>query len=205
MKMRTIRRMHGQRGALEGLPLYLIILIVVAAIVVAILVGWLSTLQHPAVGNVSFALDTMTGGSGSPSTAISCPAYPSCPVGTATAVFTQNGDGSCPYVVNSQSGGTALLVTVDDKSGHALSGATVTLAGTGISVNAQPALTQTTDGNGQVSFSGVSGTVPTNDPAGGSISISVSYSSGGLTTTGSQNVNVEPPTIDATTGASVTC
>ncbi len=203
--MRRFQRMHGQRGALEGLPLYLIILIVVAAIVVAILVGWLSTLQHPAVGNVSFAVDTASGGAGSPDVAISDSGYPSCAPSSYTACFTPNNDGSCGYTVNSQSGGAALVVTVDDKSGHALSGATVTIAGVTVSVSAIPSVTGTTNGNGQVTFTQLSGTVPPNDQGGGQITISVSYSSGGVTTQGSQTVNVEPPSQNANTGAPVSC
>lgn len=185
--MRKFRRIHDQRGALEGLPLYLIILIVVAAIVVAILVGWLSTLKHPAVGNISFNV----GGGGAQT--LSQAAYPTCnsAVGGDTACFTPQAGGDCQFTGNPHP--YELQVTVMDKSGSPLSGVSVTISGVGVSIVASPSASQVTDGNGNAQFSQITGDVPQNDPAGGYISIQVSYSSGGVTTTGSAQVQVEPP------------
>jgi hypothetical protein len=40
------------RGALEGLPLYLIILVVITAIAIVIMITWLSTMQEPDLDSI---------------------------------------------------------------------------------------------------------------------------------------------------------
>lgn len=203
--MARIRRMRHQRGALEGLPLYLIILIVVAAIVVAILVGWLSTLQHPGIQTVAFTV------AGNGDQVLTEANYPSCVTSSDTACFTQtSGGGDCTFTVNTFAGSSGpLVVTVDDKSGAGLSGASVQLSGSGIQLNAQPSLTVTTGQNGapagEAIWTSLSGTIPAGDGSGGSISISVTYSSGGVSTTGAGQINVEPPTYDSATNTNIVC
>ena len=41
-----------ERGALEGLPLYLIILVVITAIAIVIMITWLSTMQKPDLDSI---------------------------------------------------------------------------------------------------------------------------------------------------------
>ena len=207
--MRRIRRLRHQRGALEGLPLYLIILIVVAAIVVAILVGWLSTLQHPGINSLAVNVD------GAGFQDVKQNAYPTCTPSSDSGCFTLQTSGACTFTVNPGSPGSgapaeALIVTVTDKSGAALSNVQVTIAGVGISIAASPSTTATTGqtsglGGGDAAFTSITGSIPQGDPSGGSISVTASYSSGGVTTTGSFSIPVEPPGQNTVTGASVSC
>ncbi|MDE1820642.1 MAG: hypothetical protein KGJ23_01290 [Euryarchaeota archaeon] len=182
------RRLRNRRGALEGLPLYLIILIVVAAIVVAILVGWLSTLKHPAVGNVTYNV------SGSGAQALS-QAGATCNTASDTACFNPQPNGGCTFTINPLPPGNVAGITINvaDKGGGSLSGASVQLSGQTISVSASPSDTGVTDSSGNVVFNGVTGTVPPNDGAGGFIVIDVTYSSGGIQTQGSAQIPVESP------------
>ena len=46
-------RLYGcKKGALEGLPLYLIILVVVAAVATAAILGWMKTIQKAELGSI---------------------------------------------------------------------------------------------------------------------------------------------------------
>lgn len=170
----------NRRAALEGLPLYLIILIVIAAIVVVILIGWLSTLQHPAISSISVNV----GGSGN-----------SVVEAGSTGTFTANPDGNCTFKVLVVTGPDAVDVVVQATGGKTLSGATVTLtAGTGLeNVFAQPSDAQLTDGTGTAHYSSLYGYIAPNNPAGGVISVSATYTSGGIQTQGSGQITVEPP------------
>jgi hypothetical protein len=203
--MQRIRRIRQRRGALEGLPLYLIILIVVAAIVVAILVGWLTTLQHPGISGVAVNLDGNPGFQ-----SISCPASGAC-TGSSANFISNGASGTCTfdvYTSGAGSGGYALIVSITDKSGNALSGVTVTLSSS-IQFTATPSDTVSTGsssglGSGDAGWNSISGTVPANDNAGGSILVTASYSSGGVTSTGTASIPIEPPTTTST-GASLSC
>ncbi len=44
-----------ERGALEGLPLYLIILVVITAIAIVIMITWLSTMQKPDLDTIEIS------------------------------------------------------------------------------------------------------------------------------------------------------
>jgi hypothetical protein len=208
--MRHFHRMHGNRGALEGLPLYLIILIVVAAIVVAILVGWLTTLQHPAVNSLTYGL------SGGTTQTISDPTYPNCGASSgAVACFTPQSDGSCLVTLNAGGStttypGTVLVVTTSDKNGHALGGVTVTISAVGWTMtNVQPGFSVTTGqsgfGPGDAAWTTISGSIPPDTNGGASISISASYSNGGVTSTQSAQVTLQSPTYNPTTNSAVSC
>lgn len=202
--MRHFHRMRGRRGALEGLPLYLIILIVVAAIVVAILVGWLTTLQHPTISSMTYGLD------GTTAQQINDPSYPTCSAATAaTACFTPQSDGSCLVVLNaggasSSYPGAVLVVTTSDKNGNPLGGVTVTISAVGWTLTSvQPGFSVTTGqsgfGTGTAAWTAISGTIPPQTNGGASISIAASYANGGVTSTQSAQVNVQSPTSNPTT------
>jgi hypothetical protein len=208
--MRHFHRVQGRRGALEGLPLYLIILIVVAAIVVAILVGWLTTLQHPTISSLGYGL------SGGTSQTISCPSYPTCTAASgATAVFTPQSDGSCLVVLNAGGAGSSypgsvLVVSASDNKGNALGGVGVTISAVGWTLtNVQPGYSVTSGqsglGPGQASWTALSGTIPPNTNGGASISISASYTSGGATSTASNQITLQSPTYNPVTAQSVSC
>lgn len=179
MRSRSFLR-SNRRAALEGLPLYLIILIVIAAIVVAILVGWLSTLQHPAIST----LDVSVGGTGGAAIEQG-----------STGTFSQNPDGNCTFSVTIVTGNDAISVIVQSKGGQGLSGVGVTLtAGSGLeNVYAQPSNSQVTDSTGTAHYSALKGYIAPNNPAGGDITVSATYTSGGITTTGSGEIYVEAP------------
>ncbi|MFP4609232.1 MAG: carboxypeptidase-like regulatory domain-containing protein [Candidatus Aenigmatarchaeota archaeon] len=51
MKGRKLKR-SDERGALEGLPLYLIILVVIAGVGTAIIAGWMMSSQSTELGNI---------------------------------------------------------------------------------------------------------------------------------------------------------
>lgn len=61
MKINKLRKKFcwDERGALEGLPLYLIILVVITAIGIVIMITWLSTMQEPDLDTIEIEL---TGG-----------------------------------------------------------------------------------------------------------------------------------------------
>ena len=54
MKKLKLRRKISwdEKGALEGLPLYLIILVVITAIAIVIIITWLSTMQKPDLDSI---------------------------------------------------------------------------------------------------------------------------------------------------------
>ncbi|MDE1837371.1 MAG: hypothetical protein KGJ23_12265 [Euryarchaeota archaeon] len=162
--------------------------------------GWSNTTQscpganEPAIGALSYGV----GGGGA--AALSQPDYPTCNsgVGGDPACFTPNVDGSCSFTVNPHSG-VALLISVQDRNGNPLSGVSIDLTSVGVSVYALPSSTEVTGsspggGPGDAIWTSLHGTVPANDPAGGDITVSASYSFGGTTTTGTAQLPVSPPT-----------
>ncbi|MDE1880616.1 MAG: hypothetical protein KGI89_08725 [Euryarchaeota archaeon] len=147
----------------------------------------------PSIGSMTYDV------AGDGSTTISQPDYPSCntAVGGDSACFTTRPDGSCSFAVNAHAN-VALKVSVSDKNGYPLSGATVTLAGQTVMVSGLPGDVLITGqsaggGSGDVIWTSVTGTVPANDAAGGLLVVSATYSSGGTTTQGSGQIPVEPP------------
>jgi hypothetical protein len=50
----------SRKGALEGLPLYLIIMVIIAAVGIAILVGWMYMVKKPELDHISIEVTDMT-------------------------------------------------------------------------------------------------------------------------------------------------
>jgi len=125
LKKRTMRK--DQRGGIEGLPLQLMIMVVVAGVGMAIILGWMSGLQPPAsIGSVH--------------------------ANPAEIVMTdEDGDGIF------EKDGLDIVVTVVDSEGKGIAGVTVILEGSGISYDgSQGKVYGTTDSNGVVSFEDLS-------------------------------------------------
>lgn len=182
--MRTSVWRNNRRGALEGVPLYLIILIIIAAIVVVIVLGWLATVQHPTIGSVT----TVVAGSSTMtvSGSFTC-------TSTSYWCFTPvNSTGGCHYIYNQPTTAPAIQVTVQDNHGNNLQGATVTLTASG-SLNFTGSNIANTGTNGVASFSQFSGFVGPNTQS-GTISVSANYAAGGIQS--SQNggtIIIDPP------------
>ena len=56
MNKSLIRLRHSKSGALEGLPLYLIILVVIAAVSIVVVMGWMGTLQKSELDRIEYEL-----------------------------------------------------------------------------------------------------------------------------------------------------
>ncbi len=63
MKGRTLKR-SDEKGALEGLPLYLIILVVIAGVGTAIIAGWMLSAQSTELGSIEVDEDEVGENSG---------------------------------------------------------------------------------------------------------------------------------------------
>lgn len=160
---------RNRRGALEGLPLYLIILVVVAAVVIVILLGWLATLNKPALGTTTYSVDG--------SFQI---------INSNSATITPIGNQQCNVVVNVPTSGpdkgVALQVSTFDTHSNALSGVQVLLqANSGIlNLSASPGLTQNTGGSNAAGVAPFQSVTFEMQPGAntGSISIQFTYSGG---------------------------
>ena len=174
----------NNRGALEGVPLYLIILIIIAAIVVVIVLGWLATVQHPTIGSVTTTV------AGSSSMTISGSFTCS---GTSYWCFTPiNSTGGCHYTYQQSATQPAISILVQDNHGNNLQGVTVTLT-SGSNLNISGANIANTGSNGIAAFSQFSGYIAPNTQS-GTISVSATYASGGIQS--SQNggtIILDPP------------
>lgn len=190
------------------LPLVLIVAVVVVA---GGLTGYLLTRPSPPAPVPSGISELTYVLAGNGDQVVAQAEYPTCSTTTDSGCFTQSvGGGDCSFSINTFSGSAGpLVVTVEDKSGAGISGATVTLAADGIELNAQPSLTLTSGANGapagEAIWTSVVGDIPAGDPSGGSISVSASYTSGGISTTGSLTIAVEPPTFDSATNSPISC
>jgi len=51
---------EARKGALQGLPLFLIVLVIVAAVGIAILIGWMYMVKKPELNNISIEVTDMT-------------------------------------------------------------------------------------------------------------------------------------------------
>ncbi len=60
VKRRNLRR--DRRGALEGLPLYMVILVVIAAVAMVILLNWTKSVQHTDLKRIVVEPDTIDDG-----------------------------------------------------------------------------------------------------------------------------------------------
>lgn len=174
-----MRIRRGNRGALEGLPLYLIILVVIAALVLIIVVGWLQFFNKPSLGSISYYVDGNQNA-----------------INQTDATFTLGSPnaGECLVQV---SGAVALEVTATGTDSKPLSNVIVKVAGgTGVlNISASPDLQMTTGSNGQVQFTGLSF-----DLAGGSdtgiITLQVSYNGGIASGVSNPQISVSAPSAD---------
>ncbi len=113
------------RGALEGLPLYLIILVVIAAIAIVIIIAWLNTISTPkAFGTISSDPNQLTLTDG-------------------------DGDG-----FSSTESGT-LTIIVRDSENDKVKGATVTLSGCDARFSGGGTAWAETNENGEAVFIGL--------------------------------------------------
>ena len=112
-------------GGIEGLPLQLLIMVVVAGLGLTILMGWMNSIAAPhSIGDVFVT----------PSEIV---------------VFDDDGDGV--YTRD----GVAITVTVTDEKGDRLEGATVVLEGANVKDGDGRPARGVTDSNGQVLFRGL--------------------------------------------------
>ena len=125
----------NKKGGIEGLPLQLMIIIMVATLGTAIIIGWMGNIEEPhSIGRVevdSGEIDlTGTNSTYSNGTTIR---------GTGN-VYCSNED---------------VIISVYDQNGDPLSGATVVLSGLNVTDSDGSTAHGTTDDNGAVTFSGL--------------------------------------------------
>jgi hypothetical protein len=114
-----------EKGALEGLPLYLIILVVITAIAIVIIMAWLGSIENPKVFKDPTA-DPQS-----------------------INLIDDNADG-----YSSTETGT-LTITVRDTSDDRISGATVTLSGCDVRFAEGGTATMQTNKSGEAAFTGL--------------------------------------------------
>jgi len=116
---------HDRAGGIEGLPLQLLIMVVIAGLGLTIIMGWMNSISAPhAIGEIIVT----------PSEIV---------------VYDENGDGLY------EREGLALTVTVTDQGGDRLEGATVLLEGANIRTGGDGPVSAVTDSRGQATFSGL--------------------------------------------------
>jgi hypothetical protein len=113
-------------GGIEGLPLQLLIMVVVAGLGLTIIMGWMNSIAAPhSIGEILVT----------PSEVL---------------VYDEDGDGL--YTMD----GLLMTVTVTDEAGERLEGATVLLEGANIKTRDGSVVRGVTDSHGQVVFEGLS-------------------------------------------------
>ncbi len=116
---------RSREGAIEGLPLYLLIIVIITAVSIGIVFGMLSLAKPPqALGSVSLSPQMVV-------------------------VSDRDGDGTWTNE------SVSLTVVVTDSSGNRLPGAVVTLAGNGIKTGSGTNPYATTDSEGKAAFTGL--------------------------------------------------
>jgi len=121
--IRSLR--HDYRGGIEGLPLQLLIMVVVAGLGLTIIMGWMNSISAPhSIGEVFVNPSEI-------------------------AVYDDDKDGL--YTRE----GLTITVTVTDQSGDRLEGATVVLDGANVKVKDGGQAMGVTDTSGQVVLSGL--------------------------------------------------
>ena len=122
---REVRKMKVGRdcqGGIEGLPLQLLIMVVIAGLGLTVILGWMNSISAPhSIGEVYVT----------PSEIL---------------VYDSDGDGLYSAEI------AALVVTVTDQEGDRLEGATVMLDGGNVRTSLGGAVRGTTDSTGQVTF-----------------------------------------------------
>lgn len=116
---------HDCEGGIEGLPLQLLIMVVIAGLGLTVILGWMNSISAPhAIGDVYVM----------PSEIV---------------VYDEDGDGLY------EREGLVLTVTVTDQGGDRLEGATVLLDGANIRMEDGGPVSAVTDATGQATFTGV--------------------------------------------------
>ena len=123
------KRIHGiacdDSAGIEGLPLQLLIMVVIAGLGLTIIMGWMNSISAPhAIGEIYVT----------PSEIV---------------VYDENGDGLY------EREGLILTVTVTDQGGDRLEGATVLLDGANVRTDSDGPVSAVTDARGQATFSGL--------------------------------------------------
>ena len=178
-----------KRAALEGLPLYLIIMVVVAGVVIVILLSWLSSVNHAGIGSISANFY------GKGNIAVNIYGCTTSGASAGNLCYNSGTSGTCDFSNNTKAtaNGPPLVVTVYDTKGNALSGVTVQLSlSAGFDWGSVPT-SGTTASNGNVVFSALAGHISANTDS-GTLSITATDSSGTSTTQSTQlTINVIPP------------
>jgi len=122
----TVRGLADDRsGGIEGLPLQLLIMVVIAGLGLTIIMGWMNSISAPhAIGEVYV---------------------------TPSEIVVYDDDGDGLYERDE----VAFTVTVTDQGGDRLEGATVVLDGANIRAKDGGPVSSVTDSKGQASFSGL--------------------------------------------------
>lgn len=122
----TARMKRDDNGGIEGLPLQLLIMVVVAGLGLTIIMGWMNSISAPhSIGEVFVNPSEIS-------------------------VFDEDGDGL--YTRD----GLTVTVTVTDQSGDRLPGATVMLEGANVMMKGGGQARGVTDDRGQVTLSDLS-------------------------------------------------
>src|SRR5512137_1628885 len=121
---RIARRLRGDEGAgIEGLPLQLLIMVVVAGLGLTIIMGWMNSIAAPhSIGDIMVSPGE---------------------------VMVHDPDGDGIFTAS----GVLVTVTVTDQSGDRLEGATVMLQGANVMTGKGETVRGVTDSRGQVTFS----------------------------------------------------
>ncbi|MEM0343523.1 MAG: carboxypeptidase-like regulatory domain-containing protein [Thermoplasmata archaeon] len=124
-KTRTRGFRADMAGGIEGLPLQLLIMVVVAGLGLTIIMGWMNSIEPPkAIGDVYV---------------------------TPSEILVHDSDGDGIYTASN----IVVSVTVTDQDGDRLEGATVVLDGAGIRDGNGKTVRGTTNDRGQVVFTGL--------------------------------------------------
>ena len=117
---------RDKNGGIEGLPLQLMILVLIAGVGMAIILGWMGNLSPPSTIAVANA---------SPS-----------------EITLSDADSDGIFTVDEVS----LIISVQDQNGNPVPGASVLLSGSGVATEEGKAPHALTDGEGKASFHGLS-------------------------------------------------
>ena len=150
---RNIRK--DNEGGIEGLPLQLMILILIATLATAIIIGWMGNIDTPdSIGEVSVDVSSVDAESSSSSSSKSSSysgyygSYYSSKNNTNKTTTTTTNSNLYKTIK------TGFTVYVTDQDGNPLEGAVVTLSGNGIQTTDGTTPHETTNSNGEVTFTG---------------------------------------------------